>query len=149
MAVRTVAARDILLQVLAADATTWLTIRGLNTVNINEGEDEEITDVTVYESQGNAEKRKMQIGASMSLEGFLLKDTTTGVQDPGQARVTVLHKSLGEASLGKIRFRHPMDTVWTHWDAVFSLSEQGGGNNDMRAWGASVAKSGASSEVAV
>lgn len=143
-----VPARSLIVQVRAADGTTYLPIGGINSWTINPSEGEETTDVTTFDSVGNVESRKMQRGASLAGEGFLIKDSVTGVQDAGQARIEVLADSLAEDSLGRIRARHPMDTLWRVWDCIFSVGEQGGGNNDMTGWSTTITRSGASTTAA-
>lgn len=142
-------ARSLIVQVRAADGTTYLPIKGITTWTLNPSEGEETTDTTTYDSAGDAESRKMQRGKSMAGEGKLYKDHSTGVQDAGQARIEVLADSLAEDSLGRIRFRHPMDTEWKIWDAIFSVGEQGGGNNDMTSWSCTITRSGPTTTAAV
>jgi hypothetical protein len=143
MPTRKINARDMILQVLASDGATWLGIGGLNSITPKPDEDEEEVDTTTYDSQGNAESEIMQRGYSMDLEGFQLKDPTTGALDPGQARCEALAKLKGYDSLGGVRFRHPMDTQWNIWaGATFSVGEQGGGNNDKSSWKATIKRSG-------
>lgn len=142
MAAVQVPARSLLVQVRAADGTTWLPIGAISQWTVNPSESEEVTDTTTYDSQGYAEQRKMQLGASLGGEGKLLKDKVTGVQDPGQARVEVLSQSLAEDSLGRFRFRYPADSQWKVWDATVSVGEQGGGNNDMTGWSCTITRSG-------
>lgn len=137
-------ARDITIQVQDDDGSTWLDIGGEVSATYNPGENEETADVTTFASGGNYEQWIVQRGASLALEGLLLKDSATGAQDPGQARCEDLASMLGAASLGMIRFRHPMDTKWKVWNGTFSLGEQGGGNNDITGWSVTVTRSGAS-----
>lgn len=139
-----VPARSLIVQVRAADGTTWLPIKGITQWTMNPAEGEEVTDVTTYDSQGDAESRKMQRGKSLKGEGKLYKDTITGVQDAGQARCEVIADSLAEDSVGRVRFRHPMDTQWKVWDAILSIGEQGGGNNDMTGWSVTATRTGSS-----
>ncbi|WP_372663717.1 phage tail tube protein [Amycolatopsis kentuckyensis] len=142
-------ARDIIIQVAETNGTTWTPIGGLNSAVPNAGENEEVVDTTTFDSAGNYEQEVIQRGATLALEGFLLKDPANGAQDPGQARVEALATQVGFASVGKIRFRHPVDTQWKVWNATFSLGEHGGGNNDKYAWVATVTRSGPSTTVAV
>lgn len=146
MPTRKINARDIIVQVSdGAAVPTWIGIGGLNTVTPNPGENEESVDTTTYDSVGAYEQEIMQRGFSLSLEGFELKDPTTGALDPGQARCTTLATATGYNSLGSVRFRHPMDTLWKVWGAAtFSVGEQGGGNNDKSSWKATITRSGAS-----
>ena len=150
MAATKVNARDIIVQVSDGQTTeTWIEVGGLNSATLNPGENEETVDTTTYASQGNYEQEIMQRGASMALEGFLLKDSTTGDLDPGQERVEALGVAIGGESVGKVRFRHPVDTEWKVWAATVSLGEQGGGNNDKTGWSATFTRSGASTTTAV
>lgn len=136
-------ARSIIVQVLAADAVTWLPISSLTEVSIDPSSDSAKADVTSFDSNGQYEVRMMQRGAAATLSGFLVKDDATGVQDTGQLRVVTLAKATGEASLGSLRFRHPADTTWKVWAAVFEEQKFGGKTNDESAWGANVTRSGA------
>ncbi|EFC80251.1 phage tail tube protein [Parafrankia sp. EUN1f] len=137
-------ARSLIVQVRAADGSTYLPVKGITSWTVNPAEGEETTDTTTYDSNGNAESRKMQIGKSMAGEGKMIKDHATGVQDAGQARIEVLADSLAEDSVGRIRFRHPMESVWKIWDVIVSIGEQGGGNNDMTGWSCTFTRTGAS-----
>lgn len=151
MAARKIPARDIIVQVSDGGGTpTWLAIGGLNSVTVNPGENEETADITTYDSAGEYEQLVMQRGASLALEGFLIKDHLTDTPDTGQARCETLGTAKAYASLGAIRFRHPASTTWKVWNtATFSLGEQGGGNNDVTSWSCTVTRSGASTTAAV
>jgi hypothetical protein len=143
MPTKKINARDIIVQVQAADGVTWLAIGGLHSVKPNPADDEAKADTTTYDSQGTYEQEIMQRGFGLTLEGFQLKDPNTGVLDLGQSRCETLAAQTGYNSLGIIRFRHPMDTQWKNWNAAtFSVGEQGGGNNDKSAWKCSVTRSG-------
>lgn len=145
MAERKVPARDIIVQVQAADGVTWLSIGALNNVKLNPGDQEKATELTTFDSAGQYEQIIMQRGASLKLEGMLLKDNLTGVQNAGQLRCEAIGAAVGYASLGAFRFRHPADQVWRVWlTATMSLNDQGGGNNDTTNWGGTVMRSGAS-----
>lgn len=150
MAMRKINARDIIVQVRASDGTTWIGVGGLNNVTPNRSENEETVDTTVNESGGRYEQEVMQRGFSITLAGFELKDHLTGALDPGQARITELADQVGYNSLGAIRLRHPMESLWTVWnEATFALAETGGGHNDKSAWGATITRSGPSTTAAV
>jgi len=136
-------ARSIIVQVLAADNLTWLPISSLTEVTIDPSSNASIADVTTFDSAGNYEARAMQRGKAMDINGFLIKDDVTGTQDAGQARCVTLAEATGEASVGKLRFRHPQDTQWKNWGAVFEEQKTGGKNNDMSSWGVKVTRSGA------
>lgn len=149
MPAKKVPARKLIVQVQAADGVTWLPVGGINSASFNPSENEQKTETTTFDSGGNYEERKMQKGASVALEGLLLKDPVTGVQDAGQLRCEVLHDGLDESSVGSIRFRHLMDTLWKVWaEATFTVGEQGGGNNDMVKWSCAITRSGASTTAA-
>lgn len=150
MALRKVNARDIIIEVETEVADTWAGIRpGLTSATINKAENEEKSETTTYGSEGEYEEEVMQRGASMEVEALMLKDDATGALDEGQARCEVLATKKGAESLGRIRFRHPMDTNWTIWTATVSVGEQGGGNNDKTSWSCTFTKSGASTTAAV
>ncbi|WP_370422735.1 phage tail tube protein [Streptomyces sp. QH1-20] len=142
-------ARDIVIEVAEADGTTWTAVAGLTSATPNQSENEEVADTTTFDSAGNYEQEVVQRGATLELEGFTLKDPATGRQDPGQARVEQLATQVGSASIGRLRFRHPMDTQWKVWNATFTLGEQGGGNNDKVSWNVAITRSGASGSAPV
>jgi hypothetical protein len=151
MAPRKINARDIVVEVFIPDPTTptWVEVGGLTTATPNPSENEESTDTTTFESLGEYEQEIMQRGATLKLEGFMIKDDATGALDAGQARCEELGALVGVESLGKVRFRHPVDANWKVWSATFSIGEQGGGNNDKAAWSCTMTRSGASTTVAV
>jgi len=137
-------ARDIIIQVAEANGATWTAIGGLNSAVPNASENEEVVDTTSFDSKGHYEQEVIQRGATLELEGFQLKDSANGQPDSGQARVEILASQVGAESLGKIRFRHPMDTTWKVWTATFTIGEHGGGNNDKAAWAVTITRSGPS-----
>lgn len=137
-------ARDIVIQVAEANGTTWTAIGGLTSAVPNASENEEVVDTTSFDSHGHYEQEVIQRGATLALEGFQLKDSANGKPDDGQARVEFLASQVGTESLGKVRFRHPMDTVWKVWTATFTIGEHGGGNNDKAAWAVTITRSGPS-----
>jgi hypothetical protein len=151
MAQRKINARDIIVEVESETPDTFLRIENLASVTVNPGENEETVDTTDYDSGGVYEGEVMQRGASMELEGQMKKDTTTGDMQPGRARVEAMagETKVGYDSLGRIRFRHPMDTDWKVWTCTFTLAEQGGGANDKTSWGATITKSGPTTLAAV
>lgn len=132
------------------DATTpvWAQVAGLESFSLNNSEGEESVDTTTFSSAGKAESQAMQRGASLSLEGKIVKNGA--VQDAGQVAAENLAALVGEASLGGVRFRHTSDTAWSVWmQAWVSLGEKGGGNNDKTSWSATFTRSGAASTAAV
>jgi len=144
VAMRRINARDIIVQVEDDTPETWLTVERLQSVTFNPGENEETVDVTDFDSGGAYEQEIMQRGASMTLEGLVIKDDATGALPPGRARIEEMagEDKLGSDSLGRIRFRHPMDTTWRVWTCTFTLGEQGGGTNEKTTWSATITKSG-------
>jgi hypothetical protein len=144
-----ISARDIVIQVAEANGTTWTPVGGLNSAIPDLSQNEEVADTTTFESAGNYEQEIVQRGATLALVGFVLKDPATGAQDPGQARVEALATQIGAGSVGKVRFRHPMDTAWKVWNATFTLGEQGGAHNDKVSWNVTATRSGASTTAPV
>jgi len=143
-------ARQIIIQVSdGAGTPTWLSIAGINSAKPNPGEAEEAADIGTFDSNGYDESMPAQRGATLETEGLIVKDDTTGAQNPGQARCEALAAQIGYQAHGSIRFRHPMDTAWKVWTAWVSLSEQGGAKNDPDSWGVKFMRSGAPSTMAV
>lgn len=126
-------ARDWVFQVLADDDTTWIEIEGINKFASKPGENEEVAEMTVFKSKGKHASQPMQRGATLEIEGkFYL--SSLGVRDPGQLRITALGSLMGNDSIGKIRWRHEIQTTWVVWDCWISLGESGGENNDKTAF---------------
>lgn len=152
MVKRQVNARDIILEVQEpGEIPTWVEVGGLLTVTPNYAENEEVADTTTMDSNGHYEQDRMQVGATLTLEGRLLKDTDTGELDPGQALVEANAgpDRLGVDSHAMYRFRYPMDDVWKVWDATTSVGEQGGGHNEKVSFNATLTRSGPSTTEAV
>jgi hypothetical protein len=149
MTQRRINARDIIVQVEDSTPDSWLGVENLATATVNPGEQEEVAVTTDFDSEGNYEEEKMQRGASMALAGQELKDDLTGALQPGRARVEAMAAQVAHASLGRIRFRHPVDPNWVIWPCTFSLGEKGGDTNVKSAWAATITRSGPSSTVAV
>lgn len=145
-----IAARDIIVQVSDGQVTpTWTAIAGFTTAKLNPSENEENTDITTFDDDGQYSEVIMQRGATLEVEGFMIKDDATGAQDTGQARCEALAAAVGYASRGQVRFRHPVDSQWKVWTATVSVGEQGGENNDMTAWAATFVRCGAATLTAV
>lgn len=144
MAQRRINARDIIVEIEASTPDTFLAVEKLQNVVVNYGENEETVDVTDYDSDGAYEQEIMQRGASMTLEGLHLMDSSTGDLPAGRARVEEMagEAKLGADSLAKVRFRYPTATVWRIWTCTVSLGEQGGATNDKTTWSATITKSG-------
>ncbi|MFI6909878.1 phage tail tube protein [Nonomuraea sp. NPDC050394] len=144
-------ARDIILEVESPTPDTWLRVENLKNVTINRAENEETADLTNYDSDGSYEQWIMQRGASMALAGDELKDHLTGALQPGRGRVEQMagEDKVGFDSIGRVRFRHPMDSQWKIWSATFSVGETGGETNPVSAWAATITKSGKTTLAAV
>lgn len=125
---------------------TWAEVAGLESFTLSNSENEESVDTTTFASGGVYEGQAMQRGASLQLEGKVVRNGAT--VDPGQAVVDTLAELVGEASLGGVRFRHNSDTEWTVWTAWVSKGDNGGGNNDKTSWAATFTRSGAATTVA-
>ncbi|MEU8196338.1 hypothetical protein AB0C10_21380 [Microbispora amethystogenes] len=151
MTQRRINARDMIVEVESATPDTWVAIEQLQTITVNPGENEETVDVTDMESDGAYEQEIMQRGASMSLEGLALQDSSTGALPAGRARVEAMagEDKVGSDSLGRVRFRYPASTSWRIWTCTFSLGEQGGATNDKVSWSATITKSGKTTTAAV
>ncbi|MFI7014384.1 phage tail tube protein [Streptomyces sp. NPDC050164] len=147
MALQKYNARDVEFEIEDfATPNTWIPIGGINT--FSKSHEEETTDTTTFASEGQAESQKMQLGKQLEIEGFRLRDDTTGALDPGQAKVEALSERLGEDSLGRVRFAHKDDTSWQVWTAHVNLGDEGGGNNDKTSWSATFTRSGANTTAA-
>lgn len=131
------------------DATTpvWAEVGGLESFTLSNSEGEESADTTTFASNGVAESQAMQRGASLSLDGKVVRNGVA--PDAGQAAADNLAQLVGEASLGGVRFRHTSDTSWTVWDAWVSKGDNAGGTNDKTSWSASFTRSGAATTAAV
>lgn len=151
MALRKILARDIIIQVESSVANTWFQVEGLNSATPNPGEDAEDTDITDFQSGGRPESMPTQRGASLGMEGFKILDSITGDAAPGQGRCELVADTLGYNGQNRVRFRQPLETVWTLWPAaVFTPGEiGGGGNNDAGGWNMTIKRSGASTTAAV
>ena len=131
----------------SAGTPVWAEVGGVESFTLSNSEGEESTDTTTFASNGVAESQAMQRGASLSVEGKIVRNGST--PDAGQAAVDALAGEVGEASLGGVRFRHADDADWTVWDAWASKGDNGGGNNDKTSWSASFTRSGAATTATV
>jgi len=125
----------------------WAEIAGLESFTLSNSENEESTDTTTFASGGIAESQAMQRGASLKVEGKLVRSGAT--TDPGQASVKALAGLVGDASLGGVRFRHTDDPDWTVWTAWVSEGDNAGGTNDKTSFGATFTRSGAATTAVV
>lgn len=141
MATNQINARDWVFQVLGSDGVTWIDIAGVNKFTLKRSASQAEADTTVFTSGGTAETQAMQRGADLTVEGRWIL-TSGNVRDPGQLRIEALGFLVGESSLGQVRFRHVVQTLWTVWAAWVSLADATGGNNDKTSWGFTANKSG-------
>jgi hypothetical protein len=127
-----------------ANPGTWVAI-GPDAINtFSKSQNYEDTDTTTFGSEGQEESQNMQIGKSMTLEGFRLRDKTTGALDAGQALVEAQAERLGDDSLIGFRYAHKDDTEWVVWtQARFQLGDTGGDSNAKVTWAVTVTRSGA------
>ena len=120
---------------------------GINTFSLSH--EYEATDTTTFGSNGQAETQNMQIGKSITLGGFRLKDPSTGALDAAMALAEAQAERLGDDSQCGFRFAAPGDSTGVVWaNATFQLGEQGGGNNDKTTWSVTVTRSGPSTSAA-
>ncbi|MFD8685373.1 phage tail tube protein [Streptomyces sp. NPDC059651] len=128
-----------------ANPGTWVAV-GPNAVNtFTKGREYETADTTTFGSEGQAEGQNMQIGKTITLEGFRLLDPDTGALDAGQALAEAQAERLGDDSLVGFRMAAPGDANWEVWAAAyFQLGDEGGGNNDKTSWSLTVTRSGPS-----
>ncbi|MFE2019889.1 phage tail tube protein [Streptomyces sp. NPDC059499] len=126
-----------------ANPGTWVAIGPTAINTFSKGREYETADTTTFGSDGQAEGQNMQIGKTITLEGFRLKDPDTGALDSGQALVEAQSERLGDDSLIGFRMAAPGDTTWEVWpQATYQLSDEGGGNNDKVSWSCTVTRSG-------
>lgn len=144
-----VPARDLIIEVEDSTPNVWLELEGVKSGTVDKSANETLTETTDFHSGGHYSARKMQRGATLSLEADMLQDGETGARPPGQARVEEIAEQFGEASIGRVRFRHPLDTTWRVWRALLSVGGAGGGNNDMTSWPVTITRDEAASSMAV
>lgn len=120
---------------------------GINTFSLSH--EYESADVTTFGSDGRAETQNMQEGKAITLEGFRLKDPSTGALDAAMSLAELQAARLGTDSQVGFRFAAPGDTTWEVWaDATYQLGDQGGGNNDKVGWAVTITRSGPSTTAA-
>ncbi|MCA1624162.1 MAG: hypothetical protein LC778_10245 [Acidobacteria bacterium] len=143
-------ARDWIFQVnsLADGSGTWLDILGILSFELNLGENEEVSDDTTFESQGEHESTPVQRGATLGITGRY-KLSSGGVRNPGQARIDTLIGLKGDTAVGKVRFRHTIQTTWVVWSTWATGPTIGGGHNDRTGWEVTLTKSGLATSAAV
>lgn len=124
---------------------TWTQVGGLNKITLKfTGSD---TDATTFDNAGWTSKLMMERGAEVSLEGYLKRDVTTGVQDSGQSQVETAGLVTGVGSVKDFRLTFPrkpdLSAIRRYsFSATVGLGDQGGGNNDLLSWGATLTSYG-------
>lgn len=113
---------------------------GINT--FTKSREYEAADTTTFGSDGDAETQNMEVGKSLTLEGFHLKDPDTGALDPAMALAELQSDRKGNDSLCGFRFAAPGDTTWEVWQATVQLGDEGGDNNGKVTWSATFTRSG-------
>ncbi len=131
----------------SATPDTWYTIDEVNEFSYDPSANNEEVDATTFADDGIYAGRAIQRGATLQLTGFY--SLSGGAESTSHARITVLGKAVGTASLGTIRWRHTSETNWRVWTAYVTLGEVGGGNTDLSSWSATFTKSGAETTEAV
>lgn len=139
---RPIDARGWMFEVETATADTFVRIGNLTSWTENPGENEETADITDFDSEGYYSQDVMQRGATIEVSGQYT--TTTGARDAGQEYIdTVWAYQFGEASQGRMRYRHKSQTEWTVWECTVTPGERGGETNAKTSWGASFTRCGA------
>lgn len=135
--------RDWTIEIQSKDATpVWTAIGNLKNMTI--GRTSVNVDLTDGDSAGMEETQIMQRGKTLTFEGSFLEDAS-GTRDAGQDLVEDAAGAVGDDSHYGFRVTTPAGTVETWADAVFEVSDVGGGHNDKTSWGFTVTRSGASS----
>ena len=149
MALVKIPARDIIVEEETAVASTWAELEAMISATPDPTANEAAVDTTDFDSAGLYSQMILQRGSSFSVEAHTKKDDTTGAQAPGQLRVQTIAAGVGTASIGRVRFRHPMDTSWVIWDCTMSGGIGGGGTNDLTGWACTFVRNGAETTAAV
>lgn len=132
---------DWIFEVESATPDTWYTIDEVNEFSYDPSANGSEVDATTFADDGIYAGRAIQRGATLELTGFY--SLASGARSTAQARIDVLGKAVGTASLGSIRWRHTSEANWRVWTAYVVLGEVGGGNTDLTSWSATFTKSGA------
>jgi hypothetical protein len=122
----------------------YTVINGLTTLTFSN--DKEDVDTTDFTSDGRVEHMVASRSAEVSIEGFMLEDTSNKGRDPGQQAVEAAGNAIGASSLYPIRITTPGGTVKT-FQASVTIGDMGGGNNDASSWGATFVVSGSITSV--
>ena len=111
----------------------WVRISGINSFTISN--DKEDTDVTDFDSDGDAEHLVASRSTEISIEGLYIED------DPGQTLFDDIAERMGEQSIAGFRVIRPSGRTDEYF-ASFTSGDIGGGNNDATSWGGVITRSG-------
>lgn len=144
-------ARDLIFEVsnMATPTPVWTSVAGITEAKVNFGENEESEETTTFDSDGIYEQEIMQRGASLTLSGLMLVDSTSGARDPGQAQMNTHAGAVGKASVVNVRHRYPLDTNWRVWAGTITRGEEGGGNNEKAGFEYTITRSGPATTMVV
>jgi hypothetical protein len=125
--------------------STWTQIGGLNSLKV--GFDAQDTDTTTFDNAGWQSKMIVARAATITAEGFLKVNPATGAQDAGQAAVEALGIATGVGSIQDFRMTIPKKADLSalrrySFSGTVALGDQGGGNNDLASWSATVSSYG-------
>jgi len=122
------------------DGSDYQSIGGINTFTLSSSV--ERSDGTTFDSEGNAEHTKSQLGKTITVEGYYFEDDT-GTRDAGQEAVETLCEALGSAAEETMHIASPDGGYEVWMDGTFNLADIGGGNNDNTSWGFEFERTGA------
>jgi hypothetical protein len=71
----------------------------------------------------------MQRGATLTLKGAVLQDTTSGDRDPGQAQLNTYATLTGPASQIPVRLRYPNEDNWITWTCTVTRGDESAATN--------------------
>jgi predicted secreted protein len=110
---------------------SFLDIKGIHTMTVSTSS--HLADTTDFESAGWLEHLLTTRGATISLDGMFLEDTSTKSRDPGQARVEALAKLFGASGIGSFKIITPGGTIWT-FSASAEVDGPAGSQADTASW---------------
>ena len=144
MAVRKYLARDFNFGVSPDDGVTYLTISGISSWSFTIDSNSE--DTSTFDNAGWGSSMYTQHQGSITLEGFELVDSITGVKDGGQAEVEKGYTKLGYLAYKRFRVAQTSAAGEIgHFTFLgqASAQEKGGGTTDVQAWGTEIMFEGA------
>lgn len=128
-----------------AASPTWTQVGGLKTLGTSFPTSD--TDATTFDTAGWTSKLVMERGLVVKAVGLFKVDPTTGVQDAGQLAAEAAAQATGGGSVRDIRVTIPLKSdlsVLRRYacSATVAMDDQGGGNNDLVTWGATLTSYG-------